>query len=98
MAYYPACEDRDGLVSVPLAIFDGSADQVTPAAPCAAMVKAGTAAGKPLTITTYPGATHGFDVPGPDRTFSGQPIRFDRDAAIDSALQAFGFLEAHLGQ
>ena len=38
-------------------IFDGDADQVTPAAPCAAMVKVGTAAGKSLTITTYPGAT-----------------------------------------
>jgi len=96
-AYYPSCAGRDGLVSVPLTIFDGDADQVTPAAPCAAMVQAGAAAGKPIAITTYPGATHGFDVPGPDRTFFGQPVRFDKDAAIDAALQTFHFLVRYLG-
>jgi dienelactone hydrolase len=93
---YPACDGHDGLVTVPLAIFDGDADHVTPAAPCAAMVKAGTAAGKSLTITTYPGATHGFDVPGPDRTFFGQPVRYDQAAAVDAALQTFHLLERYL--
>jgi dienelactone hydrolase len=94
--FYPACEGRDGLVTVPTAIFDGDADQVTPAAPCAAMVKAGTAAGKSLTITTYTGATHGFDVPGPDRTFFGQPVHFDQAAAGDAALQTFRMLQRYL--
>jgi dienelactone hydrolase len=94
--FYPACEGHDGFVAVPIAIFDGDADQVTPAAPCAAMVKAGTAAGKSLTITTYPGATHGFDVPGPDRTFFGQPIHFDQAAASDAALQTFRMLQRYL--
>jgi dienelactone hydrolase len=96
-AYYPSCEDRDGLVSVPLAIFDGDADKVTPAAPCAAMAHAGAAAGKPITITTYPGATHGFDLPGPDRTFFGEPIHFDQTASADAALQTFRLLVRYLG-
>jgi dienelactone hydrolase len=96
-AYYPSCDDRDGLVSVPLAIFDGDADKVAPAAPCAAMVHAGAAAGKPITITTYPGATHGFDLPGPDRTFFGQPIHFDQAASADAALQTFRLLVRYLG-
>jgi len=96
-AYYPSCDEHDGLVSVPLAIFDGDADTVTPSPPCAAMVHAGAAAGKPVTITTYPGATHGFDIPGPDRTFYGQRIHFDAAATRDAAIQTLHLLEQYLG-
>ncbi len=93
IAFYPHCDGYDGNVTVPLRIFDGDADHITPAAPCSAMVKAGKAAGKPLDITVYPGATHGFVVPGPDdRTFFGEPIRFDPAAAADSAVQVAAFL------
>jgi dienelactone hydrolase len=95
--YYPSCEDRDGLVSVPLDIFDGDADKIAPSAPCAAMAHAGAAAGKPITITTYPGATHGFDVPGPDRTFFGAPIHYDAAASADAARQIFAFLQRYVG-
>jgi dienelactone hydrolase len=97
IAFYPLCDGHDGSVTVPLRIFDGDADEITPAAPCAAMVKAGKAAGKPLDITVYPGATHAFQVPGPDdRTFFGQPIRFDAEATADSALQVAAFLAESL--
>ena len=96
VAYYPACEDRGSAIAVPLAIFDGDADTVTPSAPCAALVKAATAAGKTAQITTYPGATHGFNVPGPDRDFFGQPIRFDASAAEDSAKATALFLDRYL--
>ncbi len=94
--YYPSCEDTGELDNVPLAIFDGSADTVTPPAPCVAMVNKGTAAGKNETITTYPGATHGFDVPGPDRMFFGQPIRYDAAAAADAARKVLAFLVRYL--
>ena len=60
------------------------------------MVHAGAAAGKPIAITTYPGATHGFDVPGPDRMFYGQPIHFDPKAAEDAALQPLRLLTRYL--
>ncbi len=96
-AYYPSCEDHAGPVTVPLAIFDGDADTVTPPAPCAALVHAAVSAGKPATITTYPGATHGFDAPGPDRTFYGQRIHFDAAAATDAAVQTLHLLERYLG-
>jgi dienelactone hydrolase len=95
--YYPSCEDRDGLVAVPLAIFDGSADTLAPAAPCEAMVRAGTAAGKTETITTYPGATHGFDVPAPDRLFYGAKIHYDAQASADAALQVLRLIQKYLG-
>lgn len=98
IAFYPACEGRDGRVTVPLAIFDGDVDQITPAAPCASMVRAGSAAGKSLQITTYPGATHGFTVPGPDRTFFGQPIRYDPTAAADSTEKTAILLAQYLGK
>ena len=95
--YYPSCTGRDGLVRVPLHIFDGSADQIAPPAPCAAMAKAGAAAGKPIAITTYPGATHGFDVPGPDHDFYGTKVHFDPAAALDSAQQILQLLARYLG-
>ena len=96
VAYYTACDGRDGKLTVPLAIFDGDADKVTPAAPCAALVKTAVAAGKVAQITTYPGATHGFAVPGPDRTFFGEPIRFDPTAAGDAAEKTALFLAQYL--
>lgn len=95
--YYPSCDDRDGLIGVPLEIFGGDADKVTPVANCTAMAHAGAAAGKPITITTYPGATHGFDVPGPDRTFFGQPIRYDAAASADAARQVLALLQKYVG-
>jgi dienelactone hydrolase len=98
VAFSPACElQRSGAISVPLVIFNGSADKIAPAAPCAAMIAAAKAAGAPVDITTYPGATHGFQVPGPDRTFYGEPIHFDPVAAADSAAKTLQFLTLHLG-
>jgi dienelactone hydrolase len=96
VAFYPSCDGRDGKTLVPLAIFDGDADQISPAPPCAAMVRAGTSAGKVLEITTYPGATHGFEVPGPERTFFGQPIRYDPEAAADAVQKTESFLAHYL--
>lgn len=86
VAYYPACDRVTADLAVPLAIFDGSADEIAPAPPCAALAQRENARGKAVEITTYPGATHGFVIPG-DRTFFGMPIRFDR-AATDAAEAA----------
>ena len=96
VAFYPWCDGHDGKVTVPLEIFDGDADRVTPSAPCAAIAQAGKAAGKPIDITVYPGATHGFQIPGPDRSFYGQPIHFDPTAAADSAQKVEQFLATQL--
>ncbi len=96
IAYYPGCEGRTANTLVPLAIFDGDADRITPAAPCAAFAKAAQAAGKTLEITTFPGATHGFDIPGPDRTAFGEPIRFDPDATRTAAEKTLAFLQRYL--
>jgi dienelactone hydrolase len=96
VAYYPACDGRDGNVTVPLAIFDGDADKFTPAPPCAALVQAATAAGKTAQITTYPGATHAFNLPVPEFTFFGQTIRFDASATEDAAQKSLLLLAKYL--
>lgn len=96
IAFYPACENRTANVAVPLIIFDGDADRITPAAPCAALVKAATDAGKTATITTYPGVTHAFNIPGFNGTFYGEPIRYDSGATLDSAQRTEQFLARYL--
>jgi dienelactone hydrolase len=96
VVYYPSCESRDGLTDVPLTIFNGSADKVAPPQVCEAMTRKAEAAGKPVTITTYRDATHGFDVPGPDRDFFGTTVHYDPDASLDAARQTLNFLTHYL--
>lgn len=65
IAFYPGCRPyvtrKDWAPSAPLLILMGEADDWTPAAPCHAL-----AARFPdrITLITYPGAYHDFDVPG----------------------------------
>jgi dienelactone hydrolase len=96
VTFYPACAELPANVRVPLTIFDGDADRIAPAGPCAALAKAATTAGQSVQITTYQGATHGFVVPAPDGTFDGQPVRYDAEAAADAARQTAAFLRRYL--
>jgi dienelactone hydrolase len=96
VAYYPYCDGRDGAVTVPLQIFAGDADAIAPATACSAMASAGKAAGKQIDIMVYPGATHGFELPGPERRFFGQPIRYDPNAAVESAQKIDAFFQTFL--
>jgi dienelactone hydrolase len=95
IAYYPACRNRIAAnVNAPLRILDGDADTWTPAPPCQTLAQAATAAGKTVVITTYPGATHAFNVKGPDRTAYGHALRYDASAAADAQTQTLRFLSA----
>jgi dienelactone hydrolase len=96
VAYYPDCAQRRADVSVPLQILDGDADDWTPAPPCAALAQAAAAAGKTVQITTYPGATHAFNLPGAQRTYLGHTLRYDGDADRDSDAKALSFLATYL--
>jgi dienelactone hydrolase len=97
VAYYPLCNGRDGNVSVPLAIFDGDADDWTPAPLCAAMVRAAMAAGKSAVLTTYPGATHDFNVPSKiEHTTFGHVLRYDPSASADALARTEAFLARYL--
>ena len=95
VAYYPACRKRDARNAVvPIRIFDGSADDWTPAAPCAALAAAAPAAGASIAITTYQGATHAFNVALPDRNAYGHPLRYDPAATAQARAQMLTFLRA----
>lgn len=99
IAYYPACRNRIAAnVNAPLRILDGDADTWTPAAPCQMLAQAATAAGKTVVITTYPGATHAFNVKAPDRTAYGHALRYDASAAADAQSQTLAFLNAAFGK
>ncbi len=97
VAYYPACRRRDAAhLTVPLAILDGDADDWTPAPPCAALAATANAAGKTLAITTYPGATHAFNVVGTPRTAYGHRLRYDATAAADAEARTLAFFRTYL--
>jgi dienelactone hydrolase len=94
VAFYPDCAGYDGNVTVPVAIFIGALDQITPAAACAKFAAAG--GGKAVELNTYPGATHGFVIPGPDREFAGTPVRYDAIATADAAIKTGRFFALNL--
>jgi dienelactone hydrolase len=98
VAYYPACARRDADVLVPLQILDGDADDWTPAPPCGVLATAATAAGKTVLITTYPGATHDFNVPS-DRAVRysrGHRLVYDPPAAQDALAKTLAFFARYL--
>jgi dienelactone hydrolase len=95
VAYYPACSKRDGQFSVPLLILDGAADDWIPPAPCQALVKTATAAGKTAQIVTYPGATHSFNDPR-SRVYEGHTLTYDPDAAADADAKMRAFFAKYL--
>jgi dienelactone hydrolase len=98
VTYYPPCRGRVAAdVSVPLSILDGDADDWTPAPPCRQLADGAAGAGKVITITTYPGATHAFNFPGQNRTMLGHHLGYDPPAALDAAVQTLGFLQRYLG-
>jgi dienelactone hydrolase len=70
VAFYPGCSafaraTSGYAVSNPTHILIGEADDWTPAPPCVALSEKVTRAGKPLSISLFPGAYHGFDDPNP---------------------------------
>ena len=68
VAFYPGCtaslRDARWQPAVALAILIGSADDWTPAEPCAELGARGREAQWPLDVTVYADAHHGFDAPG----------------------------------
>ena len=70
IAFYPGCSAFAQAkpayrVASPTHILIGDADDWTPAAPCIALSAAVLQSGKPLSISLFPGAYHGFDDPNP---------------------------------
>lgn len=65
VAFYPGCSvayrDDEDIAARPVRVFQGTADDYTPIAPCRAYVARLKAAGKDISLTEYAGAAHVFD-------------------------------------
>ena len=98
VTYYPACSRRSPDITVPLLILDGSADDWIPPGPCQTLAQAAQAAGKPVQITTYPGATHAFNQPSSrPRHVNGHTLVYDPQATADADAKMRAFFQQHLG-
>jgi carboxymethylenebutenolidase len=67
----------------------GSDDEEVSPARCQEMARRSIAAGSKVDVVLYPGATHGFDDPGPSR----QSIAGNRFALEDALMRAIAFVE-----
>ncbi len=95
VAIYPLCESQATRIDAPLLILIGEADDWTFAHHCEHMQVVGPRPHE-MTLKIYPGAYHGFDVPGIDFNVMGHTIRSDPAAANDVAVQVKAFLAKHL--
>jgi len=92
LAFYPGCGPRALLarrvaVDAPVWVFLGASDEEVSPRVCAETLV--HAAGGPVSVTTYPGATHDFDDPGKAR--QSEPA--NRDAKADAMARAAVLLD-----
>ncbi|MFZ6763255.1 dienelactone hydrolase family protein [Pseudoroseomonas sp. WGS1072] len=85
--FYPDCATRyiddTKLVARPVRLIHGEADDYNPLRSCAAQVERLRAAGADVTITSYPGAHHGFDTPLSDTHSRAARSQSVRDCSIE---------------
>jgi carboxymethylenebutenolidase len=91
LVFYPGCGpkallSRDVRVDAPVWVFLGAADEEVSPTVCAEVLA--RASGGPVSVTTYPGATHDFDDPGKAR----QSDAANRDAKADAMARAAALL------
>jgi dienelactone hydrolase len=87
IAYYPACEGAEAVVSAPTLILIGERDEWTRLHECRAlMARYRSGRGAEIRLITYPDAHHAFNVDLPPRRFYGYPLAYD--AAADRAAWA----------
>jgi dienelactone hydrolase len=87
VAFYPLCTGSPPSNAL---ILIGGADDWTPASRC--VDGAGT------NLKVYPGATHAFDAPRPERTYLGHRLAYDAAAAADAIERTHRFLSSRLGK
>jgi dienelactone hydrolase len=99
IAYYPYCQTVTGPIrfATDALILIGKDDDWTPAERCSDLVEANAGMPHAPAIKVYPGAVHGFDVPGLNRISASHHImRENPEAAADSFAMAKAFLAARL--
>jgi len=97
IAFYPLCKPYDPM-AIPTLVLAGEADDWLPASTCKAMVKRQTSSGASARLVVYPGAYHGFDGPGPSRTYFGHHLEYNASAAELASEEVRRFLAEQLGR
>jgi dienelactone hydrolase len=97
LVFYPGCRLRGRFDAgyrpyAPVRVFHGTADEETSSRRCNALVERSRKTGGDITMTLYPGATHGFDDPG--RARQSNPA--NQKAKADATAQALRFFAEQL--
>ncbi len=105
--FYPSCGGFTKLPgSTPILMLLGAKDDWAPAAPCEALAKSATAAGRSVTAVVYPNARHHFDgaevrrltIVADARGGRGATVDYDPRAHEDAEKQVRAFLVANLAK
>lgn len=107
IAFYPPCLSLKGRMTVPTLILIGEFDDWTPAGECRNLaegrddygISRQQGVGVPIELVVYPGAYHGFDVPGlaAPVTFLGHHLEFNPAATERSIGAIRDFLNRTIG-
>jgi dienelactone hydrolase len=95
IAFYPYCSIPLRGFDSPLLILSGELDDWCPPAMCQMRMASGTTTPE-VTLKIYPGATHGFDFEGVDKTKNGHRILYNPEATKDAIEQVRNFLTKYL--
>ncbi len=92
IAYYPLCGATEfGQIRVPAIIMFGDEDDVAMTTICQGM------RGKAnVEVVVYPGAAHGFAIPGVNGDYFGHIVKYDDGAAKDAQARADAFIATHI--
>lgn len=111
IAFYPPCQYASGIMTGPVLVLIGSADDWTPSSSCEAMAAGRPELGAPRTpgdrssieLVVFPGVHHSFDsldlslVPTRGLTFLGHRVEYDEEATRNSIVRVRGFLQRTIG-
>lgn len=98
VAYYGGCTNQKVQLATDLLILFGESDDWANVKACRPMLaRQDKATRDRLTIVTYPGAYHDFDIgPRPSREYLGHHIEYNEAAANDSFQRTQGFFDRRL--
>jgi dienelactone hydrolase len=111
IAFYPICQYASGIMTRPVLVLIGDADDWTPSSSCEAMAAGRTELGAPrapgdrssIELVIYPGVHHDFDlldlslVRTPGLTFHGHRVEYNEQATRTAIMRVRAFLQRIIG-
>jgi dienelactone hydrolase len=111
VTFYPVCQFASGIMTAPVLVLIGGADDWNLASSCEAMAAGRPELGAPRTpgdrsgieLVVYPGVQHGFDnldlflVPTRGTTFKGHRVEFNEEATRNAIARVREFLLRTIG-